>query len=335
MLRIARPTGRPSSFDTTTFANPLYRGADPWVVREGGVYYTCSVGSHQCIEVGASHSLLERGDCQPVWQPPTRGWNRAQVWAPELHYLRGRWYIYYAASDGRNATHRMGVLQSETSDARGPYIDRGMLDTGGRWAIDGTVLESNGELYFIWSGWEDHRDIQHLYAARMSDPCTIASERVRLSPNDCHPWERVSECHSERGLHEGPQVLKHQGRVFLIYSCSGSWQHTYKLGMLNLAMGGDPMNPCHWTKESRPVFDSTREVFGVGHCCFTESPDGQENWIVYHSKTRRREGWTDRVVRAQPFSWRADGTPDFGSPVSSDARLERPSGERLRQLHAA
>jgi GH43 family beta-xylosidase len=63
----------------------------------------------------------------------------------------------------------------------------------------------------------------------------------------------------------------------------------------------------------------------VGHCCFTQSPDGTEDWIVYHSKTRRWDGWHDRVVRAQPFGWRADGLPDFGRPIYGPMPL--PSGE--------
>jgi GH43 family beta-xylosidase len=334
MLLISSPPSRLQASESATFINPLYRGADPWVIRRDRHYYSCNTGGGNRIEIWKSDSLVERGECRTVWSPPRRGWNRAQVWAPELHYLRGRWYIYYAASDGRNANHRMGVLEAATDDPQGPYIDRGMLNTAGRWAIDGTVLDIGDQLYFIWSGWEDHRDMQHLYAAPMSDPCTAAGDkRVMLCPNDCHAWERVSECHSQRGLHEGPQILQRDGRVFLVYSCSGSWQHTYKLGMLELSIGGNPLCPLDWTKRTMPVFESTDEVFGVGHCCFTQSPDGSEDWIVYHSKNRRSEGWRDRVVRAQPFTWRADGTPHFGTPVMGP--IAAPSKPSHRQLEAA
>jgi GH43 family beta-xylosidase len=57
-------------------------------------------------------------------------------------------------------------------------------------------------------------------------------------------------------------------------------------------------------------------VFGVGHCSFTTSPDGRQDYIVYHSKTSRRDGW-DRVVRVQRFAWTEDGMPDFGRPVTA------------------
>ena len=316
-----------------SFTNPLYRGADPWVVRAGECYYSCHAGRGNCLEVWKSSTLTSLGQRRIVWAPPGHGWNHAQVWAPELHYVRGRWYIYYAASDGRNVNHRMGVLECTGDDPQGSYLDRGVLYTGdhlstgqrNRWAIDGTVLDLHGRLYFIWSGWEDLRDVQHLYIARMSDPCTIASDRVQICPNNCHAWERVGERDWERGLHEAPQVLLRHGRVFLVYSCSGSWEPTYKLGMLHMNDQADPMDQRNWSKHEAPVFRGTDEVFGVGHCCFTQSPDGSEDWLLYHSKSQRWHGWSDRVVRAQPFAWRPDGFPDFGRPAPTGLSLPLPS----------
>jgi GH43 family beta-xylosidase len=320
---------------TGTFTNPLFRGADPFVARHDGWYYYCQSGPGNRLEVWKSPTPVERGACQVVWAPPRYGWNRAQVWAPELHFLRGRWYLYYAASDGRNATHRMGVLAATTDDPQGPFEDAGQLYTGddlasrsdNRWAIDGTAFEVRGQLYFLWSGWEAEDDVQHLYLAKMSDPVTVAGNRVRICPNNCHPWERVGEHHHERGLHEGPQVLVRHGRVLLVYSCSGSWQPTYKLGMLCMDERSDPTAPGAWTKFATPVFESTREVFGVGHCCFTVSPDGTEDWLLYHSKRNRRECW-QREIRAQRFTWDDHGFPDFGRPAGNGVALEVPSTAR-------
>ena len=298
----------------------LWRGADPWVVLHGGHYYWCHSSADR-IEVSRSDRLDSRGERQVVLLAPRIGWNRAQVWAPELHFVRGRWYIYYAASGGRNETHRMGVLECEGADPMGRWIDRGMLYTGDdpagkrdpQWAIDGTILERGNELYFIWSGWDGGRDVQYLYAAAMSDPATITGARVKLCANDTYAWERVGESAGERGLHEGPTVLRRNGRTFLVYSCSGSWQSTYKLGMLVADERANVLDPASWTKAPRPVFAPTGEVYGVGHCSFTTSVDGRQDFIVYHSKTSRSEGWS-RVVRVQPFGWTAEGMPDFGRP---------------------
>ncbi|HLL89806.1 MAG TPA: glycoside hydrolase family 43 protein [Tepidisphaeraceae bacterium] len=323
-----RARSEPKSF----VVNPLYPGADPYVARHGEHYYYCQAGPGGGIEVWRGSSLTDRGERAVVWTPPARGWNSRQIWAPELHLVRGRWYIYYAASDGRNANHRMGVLAATGDDPQGEFVDAGQLYTGddvrrgtrNRWAIDGTVLDHNGQLYLIWSGWADHRDVQHLYIARMSDATTVSSDRVRLCANDCHLWERCGERRGERGLNEGPQVLVRHGRVMIVYSASGSWQTTYKLGLLTMDVAADPMDCDSWRKLDQPVFESSGEVFGVGHCCFTTSPDGREDWILYHSKRYRWNGW-DRVVRAQPFRWTEDGLPDFGRPVPSGVPLAAPS----------
>src|SRR5437762_6615306 len=196
--------------------NPLFDGADPWVVRHGETHYFCNACANGAIEVWRSDDFPNRGERKTVWTPPRHGWNSHQVWAPELHHIHGRWYIYYTASNGRNANHRMGVLGATTDDPQGPYEDLGQLYTGddiagrtnNRWAIDGTVLQLRGQLHFIWSGWESDHDVQHLYIAEMSDPATISSNRVQLCPNNCFEWEHVGETRDERGLHEGPASLR-------------------------------------------------------------------------------------------------------------------------------
>ena len=235
----------------------------------------------------------------------------------------------------------MGVLKSVTEDAQGAYEDLGQLYTGddlanrtnNRWAIDGTVLELNEQLYFVWSGWVDQRDVQHLFIATMSDPATISSNRVKICPNDSYDWELVGESRSQRGLHEGPAFLHRNGRVFLIYSCSGSWQASYKLGMLSMRENANPMDPASWTKHPRPVFNSTDHVFGIGHCSFTTSTDGSEDWIIYHSKNSQKDGW-DRSVHAQRFSWTVNGLPLFGAPIAPSEKVVVPAGRPMRKRAA-
>jgi GH43 family beta-xylosidase len=85
------------------------------------------------------------------------------------------------------------------------------------------------------------------------------------------------------------------------------------------------MNAASW-KKTGPVFTGTNHVHGVGHCSFTKSPDGKEDWIIYHSKKTTQPGW-DRNIRMQPFTWKADGSPDFGVPVPVGKPIQKPSGE--------
>ena len=87
------------------------------------------------------------------------------------------------------------------------------------------------------------------------------------------------------------------------------------------------MNPENWIKKSTPACQGTDTVLGVGHCSFTKSPDGTEDWMVYHSKIGTQGGW-QRNVRIEKFTWNADGSPCFPVPTTAGTVLDVPSGEK-------
>ena len=93
--------------------------------------------------------------------------------------------------------------------------------------------------------------------------------------------------------------------------------------------GGDPLNASSWVKNPNPVFrrNDAASVFGPGHNGFFKSPDGTEDWIVYHATSTPGGCNLNRSTRAQRFTWNADGTPNFGTPVALGTTLTAPSGE--------
>lgn len=311
-----------------TFTNPVApEGHDPWVILHEGVYYYCYADGNQ-LWVNRSTDLVEavQFEGRSVWTPPKDQPYSKQLWAPELHYLDGAWFIYVAASDGANERHRMYVLRSDTAD--GPFEFVGRLATpDDKWAIDGTVLEVGGQRYFVWSGWEgDHNDAQHLYIAEMDSPVSLRGERVRISSPEL-AWERRRGDGPRRRtlpfINEGPQVLQRGGRTFIIYSASGSWTNHYCLGQLTLR-GTNPMVANSWTKLPQAVFATAGEVYAPGHASFTQTLDGREDWIVYHTARFKGAGWK-REIRMQPFTWSETGEPQFGRPLPSDQPLPKPA----------
>ncbi len=321
-----------------TFVNPLWKGADPWIVKHDGMYYTCrSVAGG--IEVSQSRFMTRKETKRIVWRAPENAWNSFFIWAPEVHFVDGKWYIYYAAGKENKTPYiwqRAGVLECDTP--LGDYRDRGMLYTGDDprqekdnvWGIDMTVFKHREKLYAVWSGWEKQRGTdatgQNLYIASMENPWTIG-KRVLLSKPD-QPWERGEHI----SLQEGPSALRHGDDLFIIYSTRGSWTVNYCLGQLRLrSPESDPLNPASWIK-SGPVFSGDDRVLGVGHASFATSPDDTEYWIYYHSKTSRENGWKDRVARLQPFTFDNLGNPVFGHPAAPGAAIARPAGEYEREI---
>lgn len=125
-----KPTAGP--LPETQFVNPIAEGADPWVTRDERSlkYYWCMSEGNRAIAVHASDSITSLGPKQIVWRAPNEGPFSREVWAPELHQIDNRWFIYFAASDGQNKNHRAYVLASRTTDPLGEYDLHGPLVTG-------------------------------------------------------------------------------------------------------------------------------------------------------------------------------------------------------------
>lgn len=301
-------------------------GADPSVVLAGGKYYYCYSGSGNTVKIALLSSLENMSSfaATTVFTAPSTGMYSKEIWAPELVWVSGRWYVYFAADDGSNANHRMYVLEGGTNPDNpldGSYTFKGKIydSSNDRWAIDGTVFTYNGDNYFVWSGWDvSNGNEQNLYIARMSNPWTLSSSRVCIS-KPTNSWEKSGGS----AINEGPEVLINGNKVFIIYSAAGSWTDSYCLGMLTCT-DGNFLNASSWTKSANPVFQKTEYTFGPGHNTFVKSVDGTENWIIYHCARYSGSKWT-RSIRAQRFTWTDSGVPFFGEPIEQGVAVSRPS----------
>jgi GH43 family beta-xylosidase len=330
---------------TQTFTNPLLpSGPDPWsIYKDGYYYYMHTVGNRLALWKTDNLAKLSTVTPKTVWTPPSSGPYSRNIWAPEIHFLQGKWYIYFAADDGKNENHRLWVLENSAVDpTEGEWVLKGKLaDPGDHWAIDGSVFEHRGQLYLVWSGWEGYQNGQQdIYIAKMKNPWTLDGDRIRIA-TPTHVWERQGtianwEKRNEPPVvlvNEGPQVLVRGQKLHVIFSASGCWTDSYALGRLTTTIDSDLLNPANWHKHPQPVFQQSAElgVYATGHNSFFKSPDGREDWILYHANAEAGQGCGPRrSPRAQPFQWDADDDPVFGTPLPVGVPLAIPSGTGSR-----
>ncbi len=319
--------------EAISFTNPLLpSGPDPWVYQKDSVYYYTSTTSYS-IELYKTKSIsrLNSAHRKTVWVPPSTGLNRFHIWAPELHYIGNKWYLYYTAGGTENtASQRIFVLENDSPDPmEGEWKDLGKVTdkTKDFYAIDATIFELHDKLYIVYSGVAEPGGLdRNLYIALLNTPSTFGSPR-KLIATPTYKWEKVGA-----PINEGPQIIKNVlGRVFMVYSASACWSENYALGMLSLAPGTDPLEPDSWTKYDEPIFKSKKssKAFGPGHNSFFKSPSGKEDWIIYHANEEASQGCSNfRSPRIQKISWNSDGTPHLGEPAPINYRILRPDGEK-------
>lgn len=311
-----------------TFRNPVaLNAADPQISYVGGSYYLLRTEGDG-ISIIRSASITGLGSATPrrVWtgsaDAPSRCCN---IWAPELHRINGKWYVYYTADDGIIDHHNMHVIEADTDDPLGTYHYKGQVSSG-KFAIDGTILQQpDGSLYLLYSK-ADNLDVNSIVIARLTNPWTAVEPPVEIS-RPTNPWETHI-----RPVNEGPYVLRHNGKLFVVFSVSACESPDYALAMLTY-VGNDPLDPAAWRK-STPLFtrSDANWVFGPGHNSFFSSPDGTEVWNAYHAVTSsdgsvRGNCGGERSTRVQKVNWNADGTPNFGTPAASWQSLALPSGD--------
>lgn len=328
-----------------TLTNPLLpSGADPWAIYKDGFYYvTHTTGRNIVLYKTASMAALKSAERKVVWTPPDSTMYSKQLWAPELHFINSKWYFYFAADDGRNENHRLYVLENPSADPmKGEWTFKGKIAAAtDKWAIDGSVFSFRNKWYLVWSGWEGNTNGQQdIYIARLKNPWTVDGDRVRIS-SPVFDWERHGDLHDADNpphvaVNEGPQALQHGKNLYLVYSASGCWTDHYSLGLLAFTGNDNLLDSASWKKSAKPVFATSAEnkVYAPGHNSFFKSPDGREDWILYHANSAPAQGCgRARSPRAQPFAWDRNG-PVFGTPVKEGESLPVPSGKQKKRQAA-
>ncbi|MFI2380301.1 family 43 glycosylhydrolase [Streptomyces sp. NPDC018964] len=314
----ARPKAAP-------YVNPLVpHRADPHITRhtDGSYYFTATVPEYDRIVLRRSRTLggLGRAAESVIWRAHPTGDMGAHIWAPELHRVAGKWYVYFAAAPAEDVwAIRIWVLENAHRDPfKGTWVEKGQIRTAWEtFSLDATTFAHRGTRYLAWAQHEPGMDNNTaVWLSEMANPWTLTGPQVRLTTPE-YDWERVGFA-----VNEGPYVLHRNGRLFMTYSASAT-DHHYCVGLLTADEDSDLMDPASWAKSPVPVFtsDDTTRQYGPGHNCFTVAEDGRTDVLVYHARQYKEITGDplddpNRHTRIQKLGWKPDGIPDFGVPVA-------------------
>ncbi|MFC7262151.1 family 43 glycosylhydrolase [Streptomyces lutosisoli] len=310
---------------SATFTNPVAeQRADPHIFKhtDGYYYFTATVPAYDKIVLRRATTLqgLATAPETTIWTKHASGVMGAHIWAPEIHFIDGKWYVYFAAGSTSDVwAIRMYVLESDAANPlTGTWTEKGQIATPvSSFSLDATTFAVNGVRYLAWAQRNPSEDNNtSLFIAKLANPWTISGTPVEISQPTLS-WETVGY-----KVNEGPSVIQHGGKVFLTYSASAT-DANYCMGMLTASASADLLNAASWTKGSQPVFQSNAATsqYGPGHNSFTVSEDGKSDILVYHDRSYKDISGDplndpNRRTRVQKIYWNADGTPNFGIPVA-------------------
>lgn len=280
------------------YPNPfITERADPYIVKgpDGFYYFTASYPAFQNADNGYDRIILRKSETvsglkdateHTIWKAHEKGEMAKHIWAPELHFIGGKYYIFFASGDSDNKWNiRPYALRCKGDDPiNDPWEELGRIKPFSEedpafsdFSLDMTYFENMGKHYLIWA--QKSRD-SSLFIGEINpeNPCRLISKSVLLTKPE-YPWEKV-----RHSVNEGPAVLKTEDKIFLFFSASGTGEE-YCMGMLYANKNSDLMNISSWEKLPCPVLetkDLTGEA-GPGHNSFVVDEKGKL-LLVYHSR---------------------------------------------------
>lgn len=302
----------------------IMQRADPYIYQhiDKTYYFTASVPSYNKIILRHADKLSSLKDAEEVtvWKKHKSGPMSEHIWAPELHYLWGKWYLYFAAGEKENKWKiRPYVLEckgqnpltdewQELGKMQGAKEDEFSFEA---FSLDATILENQGQYYYIWAEKVGvGKGISNLYIARMEAPNKLATVQVLLTSPD-YDWERIGFW-----VDEGPAVLKRNNKIYLTFSSSAT-SSCYCVGMLSTEKEKDLLDPQSWKKERYPVIctDEEKGIYGPGHNSFTKDDKGNDI-CVFHARTYKEISGDplydpNRHTMLMKISWDKQDKPVF------------------------
>ena len=190
-------------------------------------------------------SIEKEGTWERQWRSLHGKPSRA-IWAPEIHFLRGNFYICLSM-----APSGLAILRSTTGKATGPYVHAFSPDAPISGGIDPTLFEdTDGAVYFTYGS--------ATRIARMKDDMSGLAEPMRavaLAGPDHDPTHHAPRCEG-RGMNdlgtEGAVLFRANGKYYL--GAADDYQGRYSTC---LAIADNIYGPYRLRHESVPCAGGT------------------------------------------------------------------------------
>ena len=271
--------------------------ADPYIAdgENGYYYFTASYPAYGSVDNGYDRIILRcsqtvsglaSAEEKTIWKAHSGGIMAKHIWAPEMHKIGGKWYIFFAAGSSSDIwAIRPYVLRCDSDDPyNGSWTECGQMQASSgdtesfrNFSLDMTYFENNGKHYVIWA---EIKGDSSLFMAEIdpSEPWKLTTKPILLTKPE-YDWEMVNH-----RVNEGPAVLKTDSKVYVYFSASGTGSE-YCVGRMEADINADLMDIKSWKKLDKPVL-STSDLSGPegpGHNCFVTDEEGRL-LIVYHAR---------------------------------------------------
>jgi arabinan endo-1,5-alpha-L-arabinosidase len=304
---------------------------DPVIIRENGTYYIFATG--QGITVWSSRDMANWKrekpvfDAPPAWAVSAVPTFRGHIWAPDISYHAGRYFLYYSVSAFGKNTSCIGVATNSTLDPGSPdfkWVDHGKVieSVPGRtnWnAIDPNLITDDEEAPYLAFGsfWEGLKLVRlapdRLSIAESPDRLlTIASRKT--DPTAQNPAAPTGNPVDAGGnAIEAPFIFKRAGFYFLFasidYCCRGA-RSDYKMIVGRAKSVSGPYDDKRGVPLARGggtiLLAGDEHWHGVGHCAVARF-DGRD-YLVFHGYDAADERGRSKL-RIEKLTWDDAGWP--------------------------
>lgn len=312
--------------DVLTYTNPILEPviADPTIIKaDDGYFYVYATEDFFDYDTGVRFVAIHRSKDLINWEdmgdaftekPDWKG--NGFIWAPDIQYFNGQYYLYYSLSVWDDPNPGIGVATSDTP--YGPFTDHGKLfDSEGIGvgnSIDPFVYTTeNDERWMFWGSFRG------IYAIKLSeDGLSTVGEKVHIAGN----------------AFEATYIIQKDGYYYGFFStgscCNGPWStYQVKVGRSTSLLGPyvDRLGRDLKTSDGSLVLGNGETYVGNGHNTMIQDDNG-DYWLIYHGINKDEgylpNGATRRPLMMDKIVWDSLGWPQIRNFMPSETPQEAP-----------